>query len=139
MNSRKRKKLPGRLCSAAADGGVGELTKALARGADPNARFEGATPLYLAAVQGERRCAELLLQAGARPNEESHGRRSGLPLAAAATHADVAMSKLLLSHGADPLQRESSGSSALDWVRGWDEDIEAHRSVEHLLEASVTT
>ncbi|MFJ2112964.1 ankyrin repeat domain-containing protein [Streptomyces sp. NPDC087850] len=138
MNNRARKKLPQRLCEAAANGRVGDLEKTLALGADPNARFEGATALYLAVVQGEFRCAALLLQAGAAPNEASRGRRGGLPLAAAAAHADLALTELLLGHGADPLLRESAGGSALDWARGWDEDVDAHRAVEELLVAAAS-
>lgn len=74
MNNRKRKKLPKRLAAAAGDGRVALLQRLLAQGADPDTRDpDGATPLYLAAVQGENRCAELLLAAGASPNAESRG------------------------------------------------------------------
>ncbi|AXQ55455.1 ankyrin repeat domain-containing protein [Streptomyces koyangensis] len=95
------------------------------------------TPLFLAAVQGELRCAALLLAAGAAPNEESGGPRDGLPLAAAASKADLPMAELLLRYGADPLLPESEGNSALDWSRGWAEGVEEHRAVEEVLVAAV--
>ncbi len=138
MNNRTKKKLPKWLCTAAEAGRTGDVRRLISLGADPNARFEGATPLYLAAVQGEYQCASVLLQAGASPNEESHGRRSGLPLAAAAAHANLAVAELLVQHGADPLLRESSGSTPLDWARGWDEDHDSHRAVEELLTKTVS-
>ncbi|AXQ58740.1 MULTISPECIES: ankyrin repeat domain-containing protein [Streptomyces] len=133
MNERTKKKLPRWLCEAAAEGRVGKLKKTLKLGADPNTRYKGATPLYLASVQGEVRCAELLLQAGASPNIESQGWRSGLPLAAAAVHADLSMAELLLGYGADPNQKETGGATALDWARGWEEEVSAHAAVETLL------
>ncbi|MEU7023365.1 ankyrin repeat domain-containing protein [Streptomyces sp. NPDC046203] len=133
MKNRTRKKLPKWLCAAAGDGRVGDLRKALSLGADPDARHEGSTALYLAAVQGEYRCASLLLRAGASPNLESRGRRDGLPLAAVAAHADLPLAELLLRYGADPLLPESGGGTALDWARGWVEDADAHRAVEELL------
>ncbi|MFJ1547202.1 ankyrin repeat domain-containing protein [Streptomyces sp. NPDC088246] len=130
MNNRKRKKLPKRLAAAAGDGHVELLQRLLAQGADPDTRDpDGATPLYLAAVQGENRCAELLLAAGALPNAESRGWRSGLPLAAAATKANLSLVELLLRHGADPHLRESEGGSALDWAQGWSDDTEERQAV----------
>lgn len=137
MNDRMRKKLPRWLSVAADEGRVGRVRHLLALGADPNLRREGATPLFLAAVQGELCCAALLLAAGAAPNEESGGRRDGLPLAAAASKADLPMAQLLLRYGADPLLPESGGLSALDWARGWEEEREEHRTVEELLAAAV--
>jgi ankyrin repeat protein len=136
VNERERKKLPRRLCEAAAHGRTGDLARLLGKGADPDARCEdGATPLYLAAVQGEARCVARLLAAGASPDLESTGRRGGLPLAAAAANADLAVAGMLLRYGADPNLRERSGTggSALDWSRGWEEDAESHRAVEELL------
>ncbi|MFE7671534.1 ankyrin repeat domain-containing protein [Streptomyces albidoflavus] len=137
MNRRTRKKLPKWLSAAAEEGRVGRLRQLLALGADPNRRHAGITPLFLAAVQGELRCAALLLAAGAAPDEESGGRRDGLPLAAAASKADLPMAELLLRYGADPLLPESGGLSALDWARGWEEEREEHRAVEELLAAAV--
>ncbi|MFE6519294.1 ankyrin repeat domain-containing protein, partial [Streptomyces sp. NPDC057748] len=108
----------------------GLLQRLLAQGADPDTRDpDGATPLYLAAVQGENHCAELLLAAGASPNAESRGWRSGLPLAAATAKANLPLVELLLCHGADPHLRESGGGSALDWAQGWSEDTEERQTV----------
>lgn len=130
MNNRKRKKLPKRLAAAAGDGHVGLLRRLLAQGADPDARDPGgATPLYLAAVQGEYRCAELLLAAGASPDTESRGWRGGLPLAAAAAKANLPLVELLLRHGADPRLRESGGGSAIDWAQGWSDATKERRAV----------
>ncbi|MEU0124079.1 ankyrin repeat domain-containing protein [Streptomyces albidoflavus] len=137
MNRRTRKKLPRWLSAAAEEGRVGRVRNLLALGADPIRRHEGITPLFLAAVQGELRCAALLLAAGAAPDEESDGPRDGLPLAAAASKADLPMAELLLRYGADPLLPESGGGSALDWSRGWAERVEAHRAVEELLVAAL--
>ncbi|MFE7566942.1 ankyrin repeat domain-containing protein [Streptomyces sp. NPDC057539] len=139
VNNRQRKKLPRRLCEAAEQGQVGGLARLLRLGAAPDDRCpDGGTALYLSVVQGEVRCAELLLAAGASPNLESHGPRDGLPLAAAAAHADTAMVKLLLAHGADPELKEDNGTggSALDWARGWREPGMPHGEVVELLERS---
>ncbi|MEV0845627.1 ankyrin repeat domain-containing protein [Streptomyces sp. NPDC049954] len=122
---------------AAEEGRVGRLKKLLALGADPNQRYDGITPLFLASVQGELRCVALLLEAGAAPNEESGGWRDGLPLAAAAGKADLPMTELLLRYGADPLLPESGGLSALDWARSWEERVEEHRAVEEVLMATL--
>ncbi|MFC9425710.1 ankyrin repeat domain-containing protein [Streptomyces sp. NPDC056987] len=139
VNNRQRKKLPRRLCEAAEQGRVGELARLLRLGAAPDDRRpDGGSALYLSAAQGEVRCAELLLAAGASPNLESHGPRDGLPLAAAATHADTAMVGLLLAHGADPELKEhdGAGGSALDWARGWQEPGMPHGEVVEMLERS---
>nr|WP_302185359.1 ankyrin repeat domain-containing protein [Streptomyces sp. GMY02] len=127
------------MCEAAEQGRVGDLARLLRLGAEPDDRRpDGGTALYLSVAQGEFRCAERLLQAGASPNLESHGPRDGLPLAAAAAHADTAMVRLLLAHGADPELKEhdGTGGSALDWARGWREPDMPHTEVVELLERS---
>ncbi|MEU6157084.1 ankyrin repeat domain-containing protein [Streptomyces sp. NPDC047130] len=136
MNNRQRKKLPLRLAAAAADGKTGTVKHLLAKGADPNAPSpDGATPLYLASVQGETRCAELLLAAGASPAQESTGWRRGLPLVAAVVKADRPLVELLLRYGADPRLPETNGGSALDWADGWDDDEEDRPAIAALLQA----
>ncbi|MEU0283262.1 hypothetical protein ACIQAD_36525 [Streptomyces sp. NPDC088551] len=64
----------------------------------------------------------------------------GLPLAAAAAHANTAMVRMLLSHGADPelKKHDGAGGSALDWARGWREPGLPHGEVVELLERSRT-
>ncbi|MFI8906133.1 hypothetical protein ACIGV8_11395 [Streptomyces albidoflavus] len=69
------------------------------------------------------------------PNEESGGRREGLPLAAAASKADLPIAELLIRYGADPLLPERGGNSALDWGKGWEREAEERRAGEDLLVA----
>ncbi|MBB1247011.1 ankyrin repeat domain-containing protein, partial [Streptomyces durbertensis] len=79
---------------------------------------DGTTPLYAASVQDAADIVQLLLAAGAPPNEESGHGDEGLPLCAAASwgHADVV--RALLAHGADPHLREDAGTghNALTWA-----------------------
>lgn len=57
------------LCRAAVSGDTAQLTRLLARGADPNARHPGGwTALHAASIGGSTAVCELLLQAGAEPD-----------------------------------------------------------------------
>src|SRR5947207_7710847 len=65
------------------------------------------TPLYLAAVQGEAEIVQLLIEAGADPNEISRGDNSeGAPLCAATSHGLSDTVRVLLDAGADPDLRD---------------------------------
>jgi ankyrin repeat protein len=81
---------------------VGEL---LQKGADPN--FEdafGVTPLINAALRGNLRTAVLLLDAGARVDED--GRNGCTSLTWAARNGQISMINLLLDRGADINHRD---------------------------------
>lgn len=85
----------------------------------------GTTPLYHASVQGEAEIAQILLEAGARPNVESGIGRprhplcgDGLPLCAAAAHGYLDVARVLLAYGADPNLQEDRGTGfvPLGWA-----------------------
>lgn len=113
VNRRRRKKLQGRLLSAAAFGSSRWVAALLRAGADPNP--PGSKPLYQAGVQNMPGNVRVLLAAGADPNGEEDG---GLPLCAAAWWGHSAVVRELLSAGADPRLREDAGSgrSAVEWA-----------------------
>ncbi|MCG7204825.1 ankyrin repeat domain-containing protein [Streptomyces arenae] len=120
MKQRKQKKLSHHLFEAVLAGDA-MRTKALLRsGASPERpNRDGATPLYLASVQGEAEIARLLMEAGASPDTESSGPGSeGTPLCAAACWGHTETIRQLLAHGADPNLREDhgTGKSPLDWT-----------------------
>ncbi|MES5818961.1 ankyrin repeat domain-containing protein [Streptomyces sp. RG80] len=120
MNQRRRKKLSRQLYEATLDGDLARVAALLRRGADPERRYDdGATPLYLAAVQGEAGVARLLLKAGAAPDTQSEGMGSeGTALCAAACWGHTETVRELLTHGADPNLREDHGTgwAPLAWA-----------------------
>ncbi|MEU6847701.1 ankyrin repeat domain-containing protein [Streptomyces sp. NPDC046716] len=121
MRHRQRKKLSGRLSTAILAGDAGGVRAVLSRrGASPERRFaDGATPLYVAAVQGEAEVVRVLLEAGAAPDRESEGPGSeGTPLCAAACWGHTETVRRLLAHGADPGLREDHGTgrTPLEWA-----------------------
>lgn len=88
----------------------GALEKALARGADVNARSdEGDTPLMHAAVLSTARCLKVLLEAGAEPN--ARDKRGGTALMRSVR--DIKKVRLLLEYGADVNARGPLGVTAL--------------------------
>ncbi|MGX1909982.1 ankyrin repeat domain-containing protein [Streptomyces phaeochromogenes] len=120
MNERQRKKLSRQLFAAILAGDTARVQAALRAGADPQqGDSEGATPLYVASVNGEAQIARLLLTAGAAPDAESSGLGSdGTPLCAAACWGHTDTVRELLTHGADPNLHEDHGTgrSPLHWA-----------------------
>ncbi|WP_432172048.1 ankyrin repeat domain-containing protein [Streptomyces sp. 1222.5] len=120
MNRRQRKKLSRRLFGAILTSDPAGVRSLLRSGADPErADRDGATPLYLASVNGEAGIVRLLLAAGACPDTESGGPGTdGTPLCAAACWGHTETVRALLEHGADPGRREDRGTgrAPLDWA-----------------------
>ncbi|ANW22566.1 ankyrin repeat domain-containing protein [Streptomyces clavuligerus] len=141
MKRRRQKRLTRGLIDAALTGDLHRTRALLRAGADPAVPDrDGATALYIAAVQGEAPVARLLLAAGAPPDAESgpggegHGGGwDGTPLCAAACWGHEDAVRVLLEHGADPGLREDRGSgrTPLEWVR--DTPGGPHPVVERLL------
>lgn len=83
------------LCRTAEQGSISRVQRALARGADVNARDRwGNTPLHLAAARGHLAIVELLIVRGASIDAIN----GSLRLAVEEGHADIV--RLLLEHGA---------------------------------------
>lgn len=103
------------------------IRETLARGASPNARDAvGNTPLMWAAVYGDLRCLELLLDRGAEVNATNAAGATALMRAA----FDYQKVRLLIARGADVNARSALGNTALMLAaRPWD----SHRAVELLL------
>ena len=68
-------------------------------------------------MQGEKEIVQILLEAGADPNQESRGEDEGAPLCAAASWGHTEIVRLLLGHGADPNVIEKGPMTALIWAR----------------------
>ena len=103
--------------------GLTEPTRILLdSGAPPAARLGegGATPLHVAAAKGRVGCAKLLLgrrgvSVNAPQSPSLAGRGAGwTPLHVAAAAGDKELVSLLLSEGADVLERDREGATALD-------------------------
>jgi len=107
-----------RVLSAIIGSRVSTVASALRGGLSPNTADEnGTTLLYQAAVQGETEIVRMLPDAGADPNQESHGLSEGLPLCAAACRGHTELVRLLLDRGADPNGIENGPMTALAWAR----------------------
>jgi ankyrin repeat protein len=76
---------------------------------------EGATPLYLASVNGDAAAIAALLKAGADPNQTL--RQGKTALMEASRSGNVEAIRVLLDHGADVKAKESlRGTTALMWA-----------------------
>ena len=97
-----RKASPGSAAlRAAAAGNISALEKALAAGADPNARGgRGWTPLMHAANKGYKLLVPPLLKAGAKPDIQAADGATALFIAALRGHSGIV--ELLMKAGADP-------------------------------------
>ncbi|HEX6391286.1 MAG TPA: ankyrin repeat domain-containing protein [Solirubrobacteraceae bacterium] len=121
-----------RLIEAIFGGDLDGVRAVLAGGLPTLPRPAATTPLYLAAVQDETEIAQLLLDAGADPNEISRvDETEGTPLCAAASHGHSETVRVLLEAGADPDLRDpvvagdEIGRCPRDWAQlsGDDETI----------------
>ncbi len=96
---------------AAATGDLSALKKALAAGADPNARGRrGWTPLMYAANKGYSLLVPPLLKAGAKPNLRAADGATALFIAALRGRSEII--KLLMKAGADPKIKGPKGRTA---------------------------
>jgi uncharacterized protein len=106
------------LTSAILGSQAARIASLLRRGAKVNAPDKyGTTPLYKASVQGETEIVQILLAAGADPNQEIGGADEGTPLCAAASWGRTEIVRLLLQHGADPNLIERGPMTALIWAQ----------------------
>jgi ankyrin repeat protein len=104
------------LVEAVLAGDAESVAALLERGVAPDSRFDGSTPLYQAAVQGETELARLLLDAGADPDLISGGESEGTPLCAASCYGNVEIVRALLAHRANPNLRENELWTPLRWA-----------------------
>ena len=97
---------------AAAAGDISALEKALAAGADPNARGRrGWTPLMYAANKGYTLLVPPLLKAGAKPNLRAADGATALFIAALHGHSEII--EALMKAGADPSIKGPKGRTAM--------------------------
>ncbi|WP_435056951.1 ankyrin repeat domain-containing protein [Streptomyces sp. bgisy060] len=92
------------------------VVRALRSGADPEARDDGETALYRAAVGDAAGIVRLLLAAGADPDRGSGGDGSDLPLCGAACGGHTEVVRALLAAGAAVDRAEAYGFTALAWA-----------------------
>ncbi|MCY4384581.1 MAG: SUMF1/EgtB/PvdO family nonheme iron enzyme [Nitrospinae bacterium] len=102
---------------AVAAGNISTLEKALAAGADPNARGgkRGWTPLMYAADKGYTLLVPPLLKASAKPNLRAADGATALFIAALHGHSEIV--ELLMKAGADPRIKGPKGRTAWDVAR----------------------
>ncbi|MEU2114243.1 ankyrin repeat domain-containing protein [Streptomyces sp. NPDC016459] len=90
--------------------------RALRDGVDPEAREDGETALYRAAVGDQAGIVRVLLAAGADPGRGSGEDGGDLPLCGAATGGHTEVARALLAAGAAADQEEAYGFTALAWA-----------------------
>lgn len=73
----------------------------------------GGTPLYSAVSNNKKEIVQMLLEAGADPNQKSKGRFSPLISAFDKYRPNLEIIKLLFEHGADPNIQDSDGTTPL--------------------------
>ena len=101
---------------AATTGNVSALEKALAAGADPNARGRRSwTPLMYAANKGYTLLVPPLLEAGAKPDLRAADGATALFIAALHGHLEIIAA--LIKAGADPSIKGPKGKTVVDVVR----------------------
>ncbi|MGE0885869.1 MAG: ankyrin repeat domain-containing protein [Blastocatellales bacterium] len=107
-----------RLSSAAREGNIQLMKRAIAHGADVNKFCCGMfPPLNSAAMEGHLEAAQYLVSRGANVNigDKFHG----TPLMEASRGGHIEVVRFLLHHGADPNAIEyMNNSSVLDWAEG---------------------
>ncbi len=101
------------LCAASCWGYAGIVRALLAHGADPNLPEDDAwTPLRWAAAHGHEEVARELLAAGADPDLRA-------PIGDAARRGSLAVVRTLLEYGANPVEPDLEGSTALELAESW--------------------
>jgi hypothetical protein len=92
-------------------GDAAKVSKLLRRGANPNAKEDGSTPLHLAVLKEHADIAKLLLEHGADVNAKD--KYGGTPLHRAVLTEDADVVTLLLEHGADVNAKDKYGGTPL--------------------------
>jgi len=106
---------------AAAQGDIEAIKQHLDAGADINGTFvasgvpgSGGTPLHLAALTGQERVIEFLLEEGADINARADDEHGGTPLHWAAAFGVKQSARLLVNAGAEVNAKDKDGYTPLD-------------------------
>ena len=107
-----------RAAVSAAENGRHEMLAILAQqkgGFDFNRNIDGRTPLVGAVLNDKEKCAEVLLQFQANPNQADESGVS--PLMHAVINNNRNIARLLIQHGANPYQKDQTGRDAASCSR----------------------
>jgi ankyrin repeat protein len=106
-----------KLRSAVRVGSVDDVKKAIANGANVNAKSpSGSTHLHAAAQYGHMEIVQLLISKGANVKAKTDDGKTPLHSAAAKEHKDIA--ELLIAKGADVNAKSNEGTTPLHWATG---------------------
>jgi len=111
--------------TAARTGNIGAIKRHIAAGTDVNGTEPegGSTPLIVAALNGQGKAADLLIENGASIDARNNDGSTALHVAAFFGHTEIV--KTLLSAGADVNARNQRGEAPLDTVDdSWSEPLE---------------
>jgi len=108
---------------------IESVKQALNDGADVNAKPWGSTPLYEAALYGEKEIAELLIANGADVNAKDHREQTPLHLAASLGYKGIV--ELLITKGADV--NAKIVEDAKDPLRGVTEDKDGNTPLDEAI------
>ena len=111
--------------TAVRTGNIGAIKRHIAAGTNVNAAEPegGSTPLIIAAMAGQGKAVDLLIESGARVNAPNNDGSTALLVAAFFGHTEIV--KSLLAAGADVNARNQRGETALDTVDdAWSEPLE---------------
>jgi len=106
---------------AAALGNIETVNQHLAAGTDVNAKARNGTPLHLAAAEGHKEIAALLVTKGADVN--ARDKRGKTPLFGAAALGRKEIAGLLFAKGADLNAKDKVGETPLGWADGETADL----------------
>jgi len=104
------------IISAAIDGNIEAVKQHLAAGADVEFDIYGLSVLDLAAGEGHKEIAELLIAEGADVNTKP-GDEETTPLHLAAMNGHTEVAELLIAKGADVNAKDTQSKTPLDWAK----------------------